>query len=202
MTLMAKRILILLVLAASLAGCVLKPKGDRTALQVHPDMDNQPKYKAQAPSAFFSDGRSNRLPPEGTIAQGRLREDEAFFTGKLNGAPVKTNPVPVTAELLKRGQERFNISCSPCHGRTGEGNGIVAQRAAGALVPANLQQERLRTVEDGHLYDVITNGIRTMQSLGHQVTEADRWAIVAYVRALQRSQNATVKDVPAGQTIK
>jgi mono/diheme cytochrome c family protein len=164
-------------------------------------MDNQPKYKAQAASPFFADGRASHLPVEGTVAHGQLKEDDALYTGKVGSEYVKIVPLPIDEALLRRGQERFNISCAPCHGRTGMGNGMVAQRALGALVPANLQDERIRQVPDGYLFDVITNGVRSMQSLRHQIPESDRWAIIAYLRALQRSQHAASSDVPAGEKI-
>jgi mono/diheme cytochrome c family protein len=198
---MTRRFLILLVLAGTLAGCTLRPGPNSPPLQVHPDMDDQPKYRPQARSSFFSDGRATRKPVDGTVARGQLREDEAFFTGKAGNEFVKTLPVPITEALLKRGQERFNISCSPCHGRTGAGNGMVAQRAGSALPAANLHDERLRQVPDGYLFDVITNGVRLMYPLRHQIPEDDRWAIVSYVRALQRSQRAAPGDVPAGQQV-
>ncbi len=200
---MTRRIFILLVLAGALTGCGLRPSGNTTPLQVHPDMDSQPKFKAQSASAFYADGRSNRPALPGTIAQGHLHEDDAMATGKdASGILIKSNPVPVTEALLKRGQERFNINCSACHGRLGDGNGAVKTRSYGALAPANLQEVRLREIADGHIFDVITNGIRTMQPLGGNIPISDRWAIIAYVRALQRSQNANIKDVPAGTDIK
>jgi mono/diheme cytochrome c family protein len=200
---MTRRIFILLVLAGALTGCGLRPAGNTTPLQVHPDMDNQPKFKAQSASTFFADGRANRPAPMGTIAQGQLNEDDAFTMGKdASGTLVKSNPVPVTEALLKRGQERFNINCSSCHGRLGDGNGPVKTRSYGALAPANLQEPRLREVADGHIFDVITHCIRTMQPLGGNIPVADRWAITAYVRALQRSQNTNIKDVPAGTDVK
>ncbi len=200
---MTRRIFILLVLASALAGCGLRPSGNTTPLQVHPDMDNQPKFKAQSASTFFADGRANRPAPVGTIAQGHLYEDDVLAMGKdASGTLIKSNPVPVTEALLKRGQERFNINCSACHGRLGDGNGAVKARSYGALAPANLQEPRLREIPDGHIFDVITNGVRTMQPLGGNIPVADRWAITAYVRALQRSQNANMKDVPAGTDVK
>lgn len=200
---MTRRIFILLVLAGALAGCGLRPAGNTPPLQVHPDMDNQPKFKPQSTSTFFADGRSNRPPPPGTIAQGYLNEDDVLVQGKdTSGNLINKNPLPVTEALLRRGQERFNINCSMCHGRLADGNGVVKMRSFGALAPANLQEPRLREVPDGHLFDVITHGIRTMQPLGGIVPVGDRWAIVAYVRALQRSQNANVKDVPAGMDVK
>jgi len=200
---MTRRIFILLVLASALAGCGLRPAGNTTPLQVHPDMDSQPKFKAQSASAFFADGRSNRPAPLGTIAQGHLNEDDGFVMGKdASGNLIKGNPVAITEALLKRGQERFNINCATCHGQLGDGNGAVKTRSFGALAPANLQDTRLRGIADGHIFDVITNGIRTMQPLGGNIPVSDRWAIVAYVRALQRSQSTNIKDVPAGTDIK
>ena len=200
---MTPRIFTLLLLASALTGCGLRPAGNTTPLQVHPDMDSQPKFKAQSASAFFADGRSNRPAPPGTVARGHLNEDDALTMGRdAAGNLLKNSPVPVTEALLKRGQERFNINCSQCHGRLGEGNGMVKTRSFGALNPANLHEPRLRDIGDGHFFDVITNGIRVMQPLGATIPVSDRWAIIAYVRALQRSQYANVKDVPAGTEIK
>ena len=204
---MTRRIFILLVLAGALAGCGLRPSGNTTPLQVHPDMDSQPKYKAQSASAFFADGRSNRPAPPGTIAWGHLNEDDALATGKdASGTLIKSNPVAITEALLRQGQERFSINCVPCHGRLGDGNGMVKMRSFGALNPANLQEPRLREVVDGHIFDVITNGKVVivdgkptqgmMQPLGGNIPVNDRWAIVAYVRALQRSYLGTVDEVP------
>ena len=204
---MTRSIFILLVFAGALSGCGLRPAGNTTPLQVHPDMDSQPKYKAQAASIFFADGRANRAALPGTIAQGHLGDDEVMNTGKdASGNFIKTNPVTVTDALIKHGQERYNINCAPCHGRLGDGNGAVKARSFGALNPANLQQPLFLSYTDGQIFDVITNGKvvitngqRTqglMQPLGGNIPVDDRWAIVAYVRALQRSQNAGLKDVP------
>ncbi len=194
---MTRRIFILLVLAGALTGCGLRPAGNTTPLQVHPDMDNQPKFKAQSASTFFADGRANRPAVPGTIAHGKWNEDEVLATGKdASGNLIKSNPVPLTEALLKRGQERFNINCAPCHGRLGDGNGMVKTRSFGALNPANLQEPRLREITDGQIFEVITNGIRTMQPRGGDIPVDDRWAIIAYVRALQRSQHAGLNDVP------
>ena len=199
---MTRRIFILLVLASALTGCGLRPAGNTTPLQVHPDMDSQPKYKAQAASAFFADGRANRPALPGTIAWGHLNDDDVLATGKdASGTLIKSNPVAITEALLRQGQERFSINCVPCHGRLGDGNGMVKMRSFGALNPANLQDVRLREIADGHIFDVITNGVRTMQPLGGNVPVSDRWAIIAYVRALQRSQNANIKDVPVETNI-
>jgi mono/diheme cytochrome c family protein len=200
---MTRRIFILLVLAGALTGCGLRPAGNTPPLQVHPDMDNQPKFKAQSTTTFFADGRANRPPVPGTVAYGTWQENDAVATGKdAGGNLLKSNPLALTEAVLKYGQERFNINCAVCHGRLGDGNGIVKTRSFGALAPANLQDARLREVPDGHIFDVITHGIRTMQPLGGNVPVHDRWAIVAYVRALQRSQYANLKDVPAGTNIK
>ena len=196
-TKMLRRGLVLLILAGSLSGCaVLQPGVDRTPIQIFPDMDSQPKYKAQAESKFFGDKRANRRPPEGTIAQGKLREDDALYRGKQNGQEIVVMPVKINEALLRRGQERFNINCAPCHSRVGDGQGIVRLRGANALLPANLTEPRLREKTDGYIFDVMTNGKNTMQALGQNIPTEDRWAIVSYVRALQRAQSATINDVP------
>jgi mono/diheme cytochrome c family protein len=200
---MTRSIFILLVLAGALTGCGLRPSGNTTPLQVHPDMDSQPKFKAQSASTFFADGRANRPVVPGTIAHGNLNDDDVLATGRdASGNLLKGNPLPINEVLLQRGQERFNINCAACHGRLGDGNGAVKTRSYGALAPANLNDSRLREIADGHFFDVITNGIRTMQPLGGNIPVSDRWAIIAYVRALQRSQNANIKDVPANTDIK
>ncbi len=165
------------------------------------DMDNQAKYKPQRANPLFADGRAMRPPVAGTVARGQLRDDDAFYLGRVGESWVAI-PVPVTETLLKRGQERFGIYCAPCHGLSGYGDGIVAKRAdrlqEGTWVPpASLHSEQVVARPDGHLFNTITNGIRTMPAYGPQIPEADRWAIVAYVRALQRSQHARIEDVPA-----
>lgn len=210
---MTRRIFILLALASALTGCGLRPAGNTTPLQVHPDMDSQPKFKAQSASAFYADGRSNRPAPPGTIAWERLGDDDAFQTGKdASGSFIKTNPLAMTEATLRYGQERFTINCAPCHGRLGDGNGPVKARSFAALNPQNLQQQIFRDYPDGQIFDVITHGKVNivdgkpqqgmMQPMEGFVPVRDRWAIVAYVRALQRSQNADLKDVPAGADIK
>lgn len=197
---MLQRGFIVLLLASLLTGCtLLQPGVDKPPIQVFPDMDKQPKYKAQAASLYFADGRTSRKPPAGTVARGALHEDEAVFTGKQNGQEVAVIPVPIDEALMLRGQERFNINCAPCHSRVGDGQGIVRLRGANQLLPANLTEPRLLSVTDGYLFNVITNGKNTMQALGQNIPVADRWAIVAYVRALQRARNAKLEDVPADQ---
>ncbi len=166
-----------------------------------PDMDKQPKMTTQAPNPLFVDGRAARRPVPGTVARGQLHDDDHFYHGIVNGEWAKSWPVPVTDNLLKRGRERFDIFCSPCHGLDGSGNGIIGKRAEALeegtwVPPSSLHTDLVRRRPVGHLFHTITNGIRNMPSYGHMIPEADRWAIIAYVRALQRSRNATLDDVP------
>jgi mono/diheme cytochrome c family protein len=164
------------------------------------DMHNQPKYRPLRASPFFDNGSSARPLVEGTIARGTLQSDAAFFTGKVGGALVTELPFPVTQEVLDRGQERFNIFCSPCHDRTGSGNGIVVQR--GYRQAASFHIDRLRQVEVGHFFDVMTNGFGAMPDYRSQIPPRDRWNIAAYIRALQLSQHAAPGDVPGGDPTK
>jgi hypothetical protein len=160
------------------------------------DMHDQPKYIPLRPSDFFGDGRSERPLLEGAVARGHLKDDVAFYTGKgPDGKPVDGFPFPVTKEVLDRGQNRFNIYCTPCHAHLGNGDGMIPSR--GFRHPPTYHQDRLRKVLDGYIFDVITTGFGAMQDYSAQVEPRDRWAIVAYIRALQLSQNATVADVPA-----
>jgi len=160
------------------------------------DMHNQPKYKPLRESAFFRDTSSARPLIEGTVARGMLQDDEALYTGKLAGATVKDLPFAVAAQDLDRGQERFNIYCTPCHDATGNGRGMVVQR--GYRQPPSFHIDRLRTADAGYMFDVITNGFGAMPDYKAQVDARDRWLIVAYIRALQLSQSATAADVPGG----
>lgn len=160
------------------------------------DMHDQPKYIPLRPTTFFADGRSARQLPDNTVARGHLNEDSAYFTGRdASGKLVTELPVPLTKELLLRGQNRFNVYCTPCHDQTGSGNGMVVQR--GFRRPPSYHIDRLREMPVGHFYDVITNGLGAMQDYSAQVQPADRWAIAAYIRALQLSQHASIDDVPA-----
>jgi len=160
------------------------------------DMHDQPKYIALRPSSFFNDGRSARPPVDGAIARGHLNDDAALHTGKAaDGKPLDTFPFPVTKEVIERGRARFNIYCTPCHDRTGNGEGMIVRR--GYRKPPSYHIDRLRQVPNGYIYDVIANGFGSMPDYAAQIQPHDRWAIVAYVRALQLSQNATVNDVPA-----
>jgi hypothetical protein len=158
-------------------------------------MHDQPRYEPFEKSEFFADRRSARDPVPGTVARGTLTEDAVLETGKENGSFVETFPFPVTLEVMRRGQARYEIFCTPCHGRAGHGNGMVVQR--GYRRPPSLHVDRLRNERAGYLFDVITSGFGAMQDYRAQIPVADRWAIVAYVRALQLSQNANLGDVPA-----
>lgn len=160
------------------------------------DMQDQPKYIPLRPSSFFADGRSERPLVPGTVARGHLNADSVFFTGKIDGKPVDAFPFPITRDVLSRGQQRFNIYCSPCHDRLGNGLGMVVRR--GYRRPPSYHIDRLRQVPDGYIFDVITNGFGAMPDYAAQIAPYDRWAIVAYVRVLQYSQSAPVADVPAG----
>ena len=158
------------------------------------DMHDQAKYQPFEYSPFFEDHRASRPIPPGTVARGHLEADSALYKGVLNGAPVDVFPAPVTREVLERGRERFDIYCSPCHDRTGSGRGMIVQR--GFKQPPALDEQRLRDVPVGYLFQVITNGFGQMPSYAAQIPARDRWAIVAYERALQLSQRATLDDVP------
>lgn len=158
------------------------------------DMQDQPKYVPLRPTDFFADGRSARPKIEGTVARGELRADPAFYTGKRGDNFIDQLPFPVTRAVLERGQARFNIYCSPCHGRLGNGLGMIVRR--GLRRPPSYHIDRLRQVPVGYFYDVITNGFGAMADYSAQVTPRDRWAIAAYIRVLQYSQEASIHDVP------
>lgn len=161
------------------------------------DMQDEPRYKPLAASEFFADGRSARPEVEGTIARGQLRIDEARYTGKIAGEDITEFPIPIAKADIERGQNRFNIYCTPCHGRLGDGNGMVVQR--GFRQPPSYYSQRLMSAPIGHFYDVISNGFGAMASYASRVTSDDRWRIAAYIRALQLSESATLNDVPADQ---
>jgi mono/diheme cytochrome c family protein len=166
-------------------------------------MDNQPRFEAQHANALFADGRAMRPPVEGTVARGELRADDHLYRGISGGAWATTFPatIDVTMQLMERGRQRFNIYCQPCHGAAGYGDGIVNKRAMELLnlgtngttwvAPKSIHEQQIREQPIGQLYNSITNGVRNMPPYGPQIPVADRWAIVAYVKALQRSQNAS-----------
>jgi mono/diheme cytochrome c family protein len=159
------------------------------------DMHNQPKYKPLAATTFFGDGRASRPVIEDTVARGHMRLDDARYTGKVNGADVDAFPFPITRADIRRGQERFNIYCSPCHGRIGDGQGMIVKR--GFRAPPSYHIDRLRNAPVGHFFDVVTNGFGAMPSYASRVAVDDRWRIISYIRALQYTDGATINDVPA-----
>lgn len=179
-------------------------------INIIPDMDAQAKYLPQTANAMFADGRAMRGWPEGTVARGRLAADGVFFAGREGEEWVAHVPASAAEKfgswegLMERGHKRFEIYCAPCHGTAGYGDGMVSRRAvqlaeqglANWTPPSSLHDELVRSRPDGHLFNTITNGIRTMPAYGPQIAPEDRWAIVAYVRALQRSQRASLADVP------
>lgn len=158
------------------------------------DMHDQPKFRGYRQTSFFPDKRSARPVVEDTVARGQLREDERFYTGKADGKPIADLPVPVTRELLSGGRERYEIFCAPCHDRTGGGLGMVVRR--GYRRPNSFHLDRLRESPAGYFYEVMTVGFGSMSDYAAQIEPEDRWAIVAYIRALQLSQRATLADVP------
>jgi mono/diheme cytochrome c family protein len=163
------------------------------------DMHVQPYYRPLTKSDFFADGRSSRLPVDGTVARGDLRDDIYFYTGKVNGNLGDTMPYPLTKQVLDRGRDRFNVYCTPCHGRVGDGNGFIPSR--GLRRPPSYHIDRLRKVPLAYFFDVMTNGFGVMQDYSAQIPPRDRWAIAAYVRALQLSQNVNSAELPAGQKV-
>lgn len=205
---MLQRILALHLILASLAilpfALVARARATHSrAPHTHliPDMKRQPKFRPQTENPLFADGRAMRPPVEGTVPRDGLHDDEHFYFGMVNGKWATTFPMEVTPALLARGQERFGIYCTPCHGLAGAGDGIVARRAdrlqEGTWTPpSSYHTDLVRSRPVGHLFNTITNGIRRMPAYGPQIAPADRWAIVAYVRALQRSQYTTLEDVP------
>jgi mono/diheme cytochrome c family protein len=164
------------------------------------DMHVQPRQNPLSRSDFYTDQRSARPIVEGTVARGQLHADSYFYTGKIGDNPGDVMPFPVTKEVLERGRERFNIYCAPCHSRTGDGNGFIPSRGFSRM-PPSYHIPRLQKAPLGYFFDVMTNGFGIMPDYASQVSPEDRWKIVAYIRALQLSQNASMNDVPAGQKI-
>ncbi len=161
------------------------------------DMQDQPKYKPLALSRYFADGRAARPIPAGTVARDELTAEDVVHTGMINGSFAETIPMTVDVQFLHRGRDRYNIFCSPCHSRTGDGDGMVHRR--GFWIPPSIHTERLRKVAPGYLFQVIDKGYGAMPGYRDQIVEVrDCWAIVAYLRALQLSRTGTIEDVPAG----
>ncbi|MEO6054926.1 MAG: cytochrome c [Chthoniobacterales bacterium] len=213
----------LILLVVSMAG-FRGHKSTRPPIEIFPDMDHQPKVKAQVSSSFFADGRGARQPVADTVPMGYSMpmhkpvdgstgsstspykniqfsvSPDYYNTGKMGDQWGTGIPMEVTPALLDRGQKRFNINCAVCHGATGEGKGIASKY--GIVAIANFHDKRLRDMADGEIFNTITHGKNTMMSYGANVQVPDRWAIIAYIRALERSQGATINDVPAEERVK
>lgn len=182
-----------LTLTAALAGCQGMPS-EKPPVHVNPNMDWQDRFNAQEVNPFFDDNRADRQPVEGTVSRGNLQTDLAYYQGvNENGDFVDKIPATVTAEMIMRGKERFNIYCSMCHGGTGVGNGIITNY--GIVPPPSFYDERIVNMPDGEIYSAIYNGVRTMSSYRHQIPVEDRWAIVSYIRTLQRSNAVTEQEL-------
>lgn len=184
------RLLLTALLLLTLGGCMRGCTSPRPPLHVVPNMDDQPKYRAQEASDFFYDGATMRPPLEGTVARGELFEDTALHTGRDEaGNFVATIPFPVDEDVLARGEERYGIYCAPCHSDRGDGRGMLFERSQ--IQSADLHEQRFHTMPDGQIFDTVTNGLGLMQGYRYPIPARDRWAIIAYVRELQRSAGAS-----------
>ena len=192
---------IVIIFLINLYGCTRRQPSEKPPIHLNPSMDNQEKYKPQAESKFFKNGSAMRMPVAGTVARGFLRADDIFYKGKKEaGEFVEKAPVEVSAQLLERGRERYEIYCSPCHGQNGDGRGPVALvKNSFKPPPPNLHSDSIRGMSDGDIFDNISNGIRNMPSYRHLINTKDRWAIVMYVRKMQNSPGETTADIP-GET--
>lgn len=180
---------------ARLLTCALVAAAALTGAGCRQDMHDTPRYEAFEANPGFADGRASRNLPPGTVARGQLRDDDHFYTGKTaDGFFAREFPFAISDADMKRGQDRYTVYCTPCHGQLGDGKGMVVER--GLRQAATYHQDRLRFAAPGYFYDVISNGFGAMQGYAEQVPPRDRWLIAAYVRALQLSQNASVDDVP------
>jgi mono/diheme cytochrome c family protein len=188
---------LMLMSVVAVSGCARGCTSSRPPIHLNPSMDDQPKVRPQTASTFFYNGASMREPVPGTVPIGGLQEDGAFFTGKAaDGQFIATIPVPVDEMLLERGRQRYAIYCQPCHDARGDGRGILYQR--GNVPTATFHQEKILKYTDGLIFDVITNGVGLMPSYRWPIPPADRWAIIAHVRELQREQLARAAAAPAG----
>ena len=197
---MRNQTLLFLLLAAVpvVAGC-RGAVSDAPPVHLNRNMDYQEKFEAQEANPFFADGRAMREPVPGTVARGFLKDDAAFWTGRTESGAWASMPIELDMQVMERGRDRYDIYCSVCHGLAGDGQGIIMTGKYGYVPAPTYHSELLRAREDGYFFDVISYGIRSMPGYGQQIPVADRWAIVAYVRALQRSQYASVSDVPENQ---
>ena len=177
--------------AGWLAACLLLWAGCRR------DMYDQPRYEVYEPSTFFADGTSQRPPVAGTVARNELRADTLYYTGKVDGKDTEQFPFAIDRETIETGRERYQIFCSPCHGRAGDGRGMIVRR--GFSPPPTFHSDYLRNIPVGHFYDVMTHGYGAMYSYAARIPVRQRWAIAAYIRVLQYSQNATREDLTADE---
>ena len=176
-------------LLVGLGACTRGSTSPRSPIHPNPNMDHQPKYRAQSASAFFYDGAAMRPQVEGTVARGELFEDTALYTGRDDsGEYVATVPFPVDTEILARGAERYGIYCQPCHGTRGDGRGVLYTRSQ--VESGDLREPRLREMTDGEIFDTITNGLGLMQGYRYPISAHDRWAIITYVRELQQTADS------------
>jgi hypothetical protein len=180
----------------NLIGCGLAALLVLASASCRSDMQDQPRYEAFEENVNYSDSLGARPSPEGTVARGYLRDDEAMYTGMVSKVLLTNPPFPITKEILDRGQDRFNVFCSPCHGMSGLADGMIVRR--GYRTPPSFHLDRLRTAPLGHFFDVMTNGFGVMSDYRYQLPARDRWAVTAYIRALQASYTASVTDVPGG----
>ncbi|MFL2511313.1 MAG: c-type cytochrome [Candidatus Neomarinimicrobiota bacterium] len=190
------RINLIIISILLLTGCFRGSKFESTPIHLNPNMDNQQKYRSLEESKFFEDGSTMRKPIEGTVARGMISDDYSYQSGKNDdNSYLMNNPIELTEEVLNRGQDRYNIYCSVCHSQVGNGKGIVTQYDY-PVIPANLHDQRIREQADGEMFNTIVYGLRSMPAYGYQLNTEDVWSIIHYVRALQRSQNATFEDLP------
>lgn len=190
----------LLLLAGSLVGCARGCTSSRPPIHLNPNMDYQEKYQPLEESRFFYDGSAMRTPVPGTVARGQLHDDEPFYSGRdAAGEFLATMPVEQTDDLLERGRQRYTIFCQPCHDKRGTGKGILFER--GGVPTPSYHEQRIRDLADGEIFDVITNGKGLMKPYRYPVPAADRWAIIAHVRRLQREhmQQQVASNASAGQ---
>ena len=187
-----------LVAVVFLAGCQ-GTISQKEPIHINPNMDEQERFEAQEANPFFADGRAMRAPVKGTVARGFLKDDDAYWTGKTTSGAWADMPVEVNMEFLERGRDRYDVFCAVCHGLAGDGQGIIMTGGYGYVPAPTYHSDMLRAQSDGYLYNALTFGVRSMPGYGTQIPVQDRWAIVAYIRALQRSQYASASDVPENE---
>lgn len=188
--------LLILAAAAGLSGCGPGAGKDTPPLWIIPDMKIQEKYKPQQESPLFADRSASRRPVVGTVSREGYFEDEGYHFGITAGEYVGKNPLEIDEKVLRYGQKKFNVYCSPCHDRTASGGGIVGKRAGAVFQPANLHKQEIKDRNDGELYSIISDGRRTMPAYRNQISDYDRWTVIAYLRVLQRAGGGKMEDVP------